>query len=174
MSRSTIQEFWSNAQSKESNVGSQDDGTQTHSFNLFAVASYTIWMSFFSFGTAKNSIKDFRSIPDFNMYLRCITFYIFRLTPDCTMGSQSGGCASLLIEQGRPKKTGTRSLAMPLYRSGNRTWTTIDPALNLNQFEWVACQIMFGIVYWSRPRGVSLSPCFLGLVHQSFPYSFTR
>ena len=43
------------------------------------------------FSTEKYLIRDLRSIPDLSMYLPCITFSTFRLTPVRTPGSLSGG-----------------------------------------------------------------------------------
>ena len=74
----------------------------------------------------------------------------------------------MVVGSGRSKRTGTLSLAIFLYLSGNRKCTTLDHAWNSNHFECVACQIMCVMASWSWPRGVNFPPCFLGCLHHFF------
>jgi hypothetical protein len=73
-------------------VGSQNEGAQTASFNLLAVASYTILMSSSPLGTAKYFIYDLMVAPIVVVKYHClITFLIFSITVARITGSSMVG-----------------------------------------------------------------------------------
>ena len=132
-SRSVIHEFLSKARTSESIVGSQKLGTQTHSFNLLAVASYTMRISSSPFGTAKNLMNDLIANPVDIRYRRFNTFPIFSLVFSLSLESVMGGCVPLVVGPGFVNHAGTPSLAILRYRCGKRKWTNLEPAWNSNQ-----------------------------------------
>ena len=162
----------SSARTKELIVGNQNVGTHTHSFSLFAVASYTSRMSSSPFGTAKNLMKDLMGRSVVSRYLLLITFPIFSLVFAQISTSAMMGCFPFIVRPGDLKKTGIPSRAICRYLMGKRRCTSHDPAWNSNHAVREACQSMLVIACWSRSSSVKEFPLpgwRQGMLHQSSP-----
>ena len=165
----------SSARTKELIVGSQNEGTHTHSFSLFAVASYTSRMSSSPFGTAKNLMKDLMGRSVVSRYLLLITFPIFSLVFAQIPTSAMMGCFPFIVGPGDLKKMGIPSRAICRYLMGKQRCTSHDPAWNSNHVVCEACQSLLVIACWSRPSLVKVSPppgWWWGMLHQSSQWVF--
>jgi hypothetical protein len=161
------------AQTKELIVGSQNEGTHTHLFRLFAIASYTSRMLSSPLGTAKNLMKDLMGRSVVSRYLLLITFPIFSLVFARIPASAMMGCFPFIVGPGDSKKMGIPSRAICRYLMGKRRCTSRDPSLNSNHMVCEACQSILVIACWSQPSSVDVFPppgWRQGTLHQSSPW----
>jgi hypothetical protein len=162
-SRSVIHKFLSNARARESIVGNQKLGTQTHLFNLLAVALYTNRMSSSPFGTMKYLMNDLIAKPVNKKVpvLKHLSNLLPRFFPQSrvsdgrlhTLGGRAGFCEPRrhTISHHPPKMQGEMQVDQP------------GTALNSNQFVWVKCQSRFAMADWSHPSSVNTpSHCWQG------------